>query len=399
MREEGAILLNAQDNGGGAGSPARRRGDAVTATREDAGQIGPGPPKFLGEGGTSGRPSRRAEGDSQDESIYGEVIEVDGLLWKPRPEASSSSEEFRRARSLILEIDRDASWNPWVREDRAQEYEQAAAVFEQWTRAEPDFRPWSVEDLDAWMAARDAEFHANQAERDRQRAARVALYDAGWEQARLALLEQQAILGHRTEELHDLRERRRFPAMPEQRRREQIAELERSVAAGRSEVVRLQEAVGDVEAVVDERGWLPQERRELALTLFSARRCAEVQELRERVRERQARLRATKGRAERAAIREMLNRDRRRRQFLMAIPRLEAADMCSECVSPARWHGYVTSGANLHAGPCPAWPRWAQRIRKVREMIAAAVKDKPAEPPPPRPEPLAVVAPGCRSPR
>ena len=124
MREEGAILLNAQDNGGGAGRPARRRGDAVTATREDAGQIGPGPPKFLGEGGTSGRPSRRAEGDSQDESIYGEVIEVDGLLWKPRPEASSSSEEFRRARSLILEIDRDASWNPWVREDRAQEYEQ-----------------------------------------------------------------------------------------------------------------------------------------------------------------------------------------------------------------------------------------------------------------------------------
>lgn len=49
----------------------------------------------------------------------GEVIEVDGLLWKPRPEASSSSDEFRRARSLILEIDRDASWNPWVRGPRA----------------------------------------------------------------------------------------------------------------------------------------------------------------------------------------------------------------------------------------------------------------------------------------
>jgi hypothetical protein len=245
------------------------------------------------------------------------------------------------------------------------------------------------------MAARDAEFQAHQAERDRQRAARVALYDAGREQARLALLEQQAILGQRTEELHDLRERRRFPAMPEQRRREQIAELERSVAAARSEVVRLQEAVGDVEAVVvDEGGWLPQERRELALTLFSARRCTEVRELRERVREQQARLRASKGRAERAPIRDALNRDRRRRQFLMTIPRLEAAEMCSECVSPARWHGYVTSGANLQAGPCPAWPRWAQRIRKVREMIAAAVKDKPAEPPPPRPEPLAVVASG-----
>ena len=72
----------------------------------------------------------------------------------------------------------------------------------------------------------------------------------------------------------------------------------------------------------------------------------------------------------------------------MAIPSLEAADMCSECVSPARWHGYVTTGANPHAGPCPAWPRWAQRIRKVREMLATAIKDKPAGPPPPQRQPL-----------
>jgi hypothetical protein len=243
----------------------------------------------------------------------GEVIEVDGLLWKPKPGTTATGEEFRRARSLILEIHRDASWNPWVREDRPQEYEQATAVFEQWTRAEPDFRPWTAEELDTWMAARDAEFQAHQAERERQRAARVALYDERREQARPALLEQQAILGHHTEELDDLRECRRFPAMPEQRRREQIAELERSVAAARSEVVRLQEAVGDVEAVVNERGWLPQERREVALTLFSARRCTEVRELRGRVREQQARLRATKGRAERAPVRDALNRDTRRR--------------------------------------------------------------------------------------
>jgi hypothetical protein len=324
----------------------------------------------------------------------GEVIEVDGLPWKPRPGATCSSEEFRWARSLILEIHRDAAWNPWVREDRTQELKQAMGVFEQWTRAEPDFRPWTAEELDAQMAGRDAEFQAHQAERDRQRTARVALYDAGQEQARLALLEQQAILRHRTEELHDLRERRRFPAMPEQRRHEQIAELERSVAAVRSEAVRLQEAVGDAEAVVDERGWLPKERRELSLTLFSARRCTEVRELRERVREQQAKLKATKGRTERASIRDALNRDTRRLEFLIAIPRLEATDMCSECVLSARWHGYITTGENPDAGPCPAWPRWAQRIRKVREMIAAAVKDKPAEPPPRKPEPLAVIASG-----
>ena len=281
-----------------------------------------------------------------------------------------------------------------MKEDRAQEYEQATAVFDQWTRAEPDFRPQTAEELDAWMAARDAEFRAGVAERDRQRAARVALYDEGRGQARLALLEQQAILRHHTAELDGLRERRRFPAMPDERRREQIAELERSVAASRAEVVRLQEAVGDAETVVDKSGWLPQDRRELALTLFSAHRCVEVRELRERVKEQQATLKGTKGRTERAPIRAALNRDRRRLEFLMAIPPLQPADMCSECVSPARWHGYVTAGGNPDAGPCPAWPRWAQRIRKVREMIAAAAKEKPAEPPPPKPEPLAVVASG-----
>jgi hypothetical protein len=304
----------------------------------------------------------------------GEVIGVDGLLWKPKPGATSSGQEFRRARSRMLEIHRDASWNPWVREDRAQEYRQATAVFDQWTRAEPGFRPLTSEEIDAQIAEWDAESQARNAEQDRQRAARVALYDAGREQARLALLEQQAILGHHTEELDDLRERRRFPAMPEQQRCEQIAELERSVTTVRTAVVRLQEAVGDVETVVDKRGWLPQESRELALTVFSVRRCSEVRRLRERVREQEARLKATKGRAERASIRDALNRDTRRLEFLMAIPRLEAADMCSECLSPAKWHGYITTGANLDAGPCPAWPRWTHRIRKAREMIAAAIK-------------------------
>ena len=327
-----------------------------------------------------------------------EVVEIDGLLWKPKPGATASSEEFGRARSVILEIHRDATWNPWVEQDRAEEYEQATAVFEQWTRAEPDFRPMTSDELQAQMAAWDAESRAREAERDRQRAARVALYDEGREQARLALLEQQAVLGHRSEELDGLREGRRFPLMPEQRRREQIAELEQSVAAARTAVERLQEQVGDPETVVDAHGWLPQDRRELALSLFSARRETEVRELRERVKEQQATLKTTKGRAERAPIRDALNRDTQQLEFLMAIPRLEAAEMCSECATPASWHGYsitiALTGATHGAGPCPAWPQWAQRVRRAREMLAAAAQDKPLEPPPPKPQPLAVIASG-----
>ena len=90
----------------------------------------------------------------------GEVIEVDGLLWKPKSGATSSGEQFSRARSLLLEIHRDASWNPWVEEDRTQENQQATAVFEQWTRAEPGFRQLTSEEVDAGMATWDAEFEA-----------------------------------------------------------------------------------------------------------------------------------------------------------------------------------------------------------------------------------------------
>jgi hypothetical protein len=61
------------------------------------------------------------------------------------------------------------------------------------------------------MATWDAKFEARNAERDRQQAARVALYDEGREQARLALLEQQAILRHCSQKLDDLRERRAVP--------------------------------------------------------------------------------------------------------------------------------------------------------------------------------------------
>jgi hypothetical protein len=96
--------------------------------------------------------------------------------------------------------------------------------------------------------------------------------------------------------------------------------------------------------------------------------------------------------------RDALTRDTKRLEFLMAIPPLKAADMCSECASPASWHGYTVTitltGATFGAGPYPAWPQWSQRIRKVREMLAAAVKDKPVEPPPPKPQPLAVIASG-----
>ena len=47
------------------------------------------------------------------------VIEHDGMLWKPRRGATASAEEFITARTLFIELNQDAMWNPWIRDERA----------------------------------------------------------------------------------------------------------------------------------------------------------------------------------------------------------------------------------------------------------------------------------------
>ncbi len=63
----------------------------------------------------------------------------------------------------------------------------------------------------------------------------------------------------------------------------QIVEARVAVAELRGDVDRLTEQAGDEEDIVDEAGRLPQDRRELMLAIFSARRSVKVPELRERL--------------------------------------------------------------------------------------------------------------------
>ena len=75
---------------------------------------------------------------------------------------------------------------------------------------------------------------------------------------------------------------------------------------------------------------------------------------------------------------EALLRDTARLRFLEAIPPLDAADMCSECPTPAAWHS-LTVTFNLDPskdvgrvdGPCPAWPWWRERLEEARRQILA----------------------------
>jgi outer membrane murein-binding lipoprotein Lpp len=91
--------------------------------------------------------------------------------------------------------------------------------------------------------------------------------------------------------------------MDVRRRAEQVAELDASIARLRSDIERLAGIVGDPEDVVDERGWLPRDRREIMLVYYRLDRESEVKELRVKIPALKAALKAATARDERSKVR------------------------------------------------------------------------------------------------
>lgn len=58
------------------------------------------------------------------------VIEIDSMLWKPKPGATATAEEFIAARMLFGEINRDGRWNPWLLDERRTELDEAIALMD-----------------------------------------------------------------------------------------------------------------------------------------------------------------------------------------------------------------------------------------------------------------------------
>ncbi|WP_054814830.1 hypothetical protein [Nocardia arizonensis] len=323
-----------------------------------------------------------------------QVIAHDGLLWKPRPGATATAEQFVSARTLIVALHADSRWNPWILEDRADEYASATEIFKQWTRAEPDFEPRTAADIDAGMEEWDREWKAEREHLEQVRKSRIPQFDHARETARLRLLEAQAQLTHHLEQRDGLASGELFPKMPQKKRADDIAECSQRIGVLETELIELQQLLGDPETVVDEYGQLPADRRRMSLTRFQLRREQRVGELRESTCRAEAEL-ATKGldRAARNKIRQTLNKDRGELDALVAVPPMHADSMCSECATPMTWHGFVMSGhLARYQGPCPAWPRWAQHIDGVRKefwALAAARREK--EPEAPKPQPIAVL--------
>lgn len=56
------------------------------------------------------------------------VLEHEGLLWKPKQGATSSAEEFLAARKLFMELHDEWTWNPWILEDKTEDLERAQEV-------------------------------------------------------------------------------------------------------------------------------------------------------------------------------------------------------------------------------------------------------------------------------
>jgi hypothetical protein len=264
-------------------------------------------------------------------------VELEGKAWEPVPGATVSAEEFIAARSLIHEVHQQASWSPWVLQDRAQEYDAAWETCGQWKPTEPGPPPKTLEEREAELEQRladaDAQFLAAEAQADKDRAERAKHYNPKREQARLALLEEQGMLADVIHERDELLAAGAAQAPAKDPRRGLLATAKKTIAAKSKEVDDLLAVIGDPETVCDKDGWLPIERRQLALTRFKAQRGLQVQTLRARIADAQARLETLQYQDERAQARESLRRD----QVLLArweqmLP-LRAADMCSECGS------------------------------------------------------------------
>jgi hypothetical protein len=218
---------------------------------------------------------------------------------------------------------------------------------------------------------------------------------------RLALLGQVAVLAYTTRKRDQLASRELYPAMEDERRQEKLAKLDVDIKAAARMVDELTLAVGDVEAVCDERGWLPSERRVLMLQVFAASRVSEVLELRGRVAAHQSDLTAMREQSGRARIREALLKDAARLRFLEAVPQLDATDMCSECPTPAAWHSLTVTfnldpakNVGVIDGPCPAWPWWRERLEAARQKILALASPKAKPPEAAVPMPIAVIESG-----
>ncbi|MFI5955661.1 hypothetical protein [Cryptosporangium sp. NPDC051539] len=297
-------------------------------------------------------------------------------------------EQFRAALALLDEVHADEPWNPWVTEERADEYAAALIVHEQWARAEPDFQPMTTEDVELRMAEIAADVASKVAAVKAEQSARLPSHDPELVKARLALLEDTSYLEHCIRQRDELLAAGRGAPS-------QIEELEQKIAVLTRRVSELQNRVPDPEAVVDAAGRLPRDRRAIMLDLFRTDRIAQVRRLRDSLAHERKEMAEPTDQQDRASLRSRRHLDELTLNALLAVKPIAAAEMCADCPRPMAWHLWQVSGSLMLLGawPCPAGPRMAAQRARVMKMLEAS-QIATATPKAAKEQPLAIVRSG-----
>jgi hypothetical protein len=265
---------------------------------------------------------------------------------------------------------------------------------DEWERAEPGFKPMTDEELKAKFARQDRDWDQWRAEYAQRVEANKQRYDPEREQARLELLELKSWLRHEVAGIAKLRSGEAYPKMDPQRRAQQITELDERIRRHQAAVERLSPIVGDPEDVVDEHGLLPSDRRPTMLYYYREWRVQKVQRLRVEIAELDAGMAAAEDKTERSRLGIQRQITKCQLDEWLAVPRMQAEDMCADCLTPAAYH---ERGGPFTGGLCSAWPENAKKLREVREMLrqtARSSADASPQPSKPKPQPLAVVPSG-----
>ena len=235
------------------------------------------------------------------------VTAPNGVRWRRDPGGTSAPAElFAVLGSRYLDASRD--WNLWQPGAVQAARERRRAVLAEWDHADPPPGGYKFETDEQIQAG----FDARKAARERERGARAEAYDPDLAKARLHMLQQQATAGF-------MRHVLAHPASEAQR-----AKAEARLAAAEQEAASLTARVDDPDAVADERGHLPAERRSWHLhSLFDWRH---------------------------RTLRELASW---RFNAVLSMPAPAEADICSECEAPANWHTYAVSLCLYRGAPEP----------------------------------------------
>jgi Mn-dependent DtxR family transcriptional regulator len=337
--------------------------------------------------------------DRQEVDIPVRVTASNGVVWTRKADGTSTGPELLQALENMVAFYKPwHQWSWWQEGREKQERARWRRVLEQWDNgADLGSGQDTEEDTDAAVQAYLDELDKRHEEKQQRRVELVATsYDKDRATARLRLLRAEADAAFFAHVLE-------APASDAQREA-----AERRMANSQEAADDLRQQVGDAEQVIDHRGYLPAERRELNLS-------SHMRNWRH------------------PCLREWEKKDRRRFTALLKMPAPDPSAMCSECQAPTEWHGYDLSLALFRQQPpagsqaetlarlLPGWwercvastgyniehkwggshalpdfdgDQWQAMLPPLLRTLFAPDPPKPKRKPQPKPQPLAVIAPG-----